>query len=82
METLLALEATDGAMDIDFSSDEEDEEVEEYLTSLGCSGSVVMKFTVVKVLHNGTRWEPPNGPATEATGHNLSLVVTGYGWSV
>lgn len=26
-----------------------------------------------------TRWNPSNGPAAEATDHNWSLVVTGYG---
>ena len=47
METLLALEAMDGATDIDFSSEEDDEEeVEEYLTSLASfSGSIAASLT-------------------------------------
>ena len=47
METLLALEAMDGATDIDFSSDEDDEDdVEEYLTSLASfSGSIAASLT-------------------------------------
>ena len=47
METLLALEAMDGATDIDFSSDDdEEEEVEEYLTSLASfSGSIAASLT-------------------------------------
>ena len=47
METLLALEAMDGATDIDFSSEDDDEEeVEEYLTSLASfSGSIAASLT-------------------------------------
>ena len=46
METLLALEAMEGAMDIDFSSEEDEEDVEEYLTSLASfSGSIAASLT-------------------------------------
>ena len=47
METLLALDAMEGAMDIDFSSEEDEEEdVEEYLTSLASfSGSIAASLT-------------------------------------